>query len=222
MAKDSESRFDPQRDCVCNAPWGDERLLNHSTWGLYWILLHSPEVLAQIKASLGRFFALHNLTRMLLEMRICSAARGLSKEGEIVSFLPWEFWKDVTLQEEAGCIRILKASDSDFARLAMDVFVLREQFNNHFRTKPVVVPSESNMIAMTPAATVVPCLDPDEAGIPYSWREIRRAVIKQWPTTIEGIPTSVIVRRLQTVGMLSEYGAHRSTVERALGRRPRK
>jgi len=218
MAKDSESPFDPQRDVVYNAHWGDERLLNHSTWGLYWILLRSPEVLTQIKASLGRFFALHNLTGMLLETRICSAARGLSKEGEIVGFLPWEFWKDVTLHEEAGCIRILKASDPDFARLAMDVFVLRDEFNDHFRARPTTVPLESTVVPTRPVASVAPYLDPDEPGIPYSWIAIRRAVIKRWPNGIEGVPTAVITRHLKDEGTLSGFGDHRFTVARAIRR----
>ena len=126
---------------------------------------------------------------MLLEMRICSAARGLSKQGEIVGFLSWEFWKDVTLQEEAGCIRILKTSEPNFARLA-DVFVLRDQFNKYFPAPSG--PRSIPMAPLRPAATVVPYLDPDEPGISRTWKAIRRFVAKEYSDGFKDVPTAVI------------------------------
>ena len=115
-----------------------------------------------------------------------------------------------------------KASDPDFARLAMDVFVLRDQFNDHFRARPTAVPLESTVVPMRPVASVAPYLDPDEPGIPYSWIAIRRAVIKRWPNGIEGVPTAVITRHLEDEGALSGLGDHRFTVGRAIRRLPRR
>jgi hypothetical protein len=202
------------------------QLLDVSTWIILWVSL--DQAIAHIRTrGIPGDLALHDFQRAAREGRLCTALR---QGGEETGYVTPAFWADCRLREESefqpdgtvkrtGHIRVLPPEGKTFDAVAMYFFVLREDLDRQFPAAPAAAP----VVAPSMAPTVVPALATgDRSKGSRTQEEIRQFIARQWPDGVDGVRTGLI---RDLAGKDKEFTKrvfplpHRSTFERALGRR---